>query len=228
MNRSKAVFALLRKEMSGVELCKDMLVVKPTEHIVRGFLIETTTEKDRIYLWRVVTPLYRPMKSIFLDYSTRIPETGADIYIDRNEYRKSVDAIRAIVSANLEYLQHIEAPKDFLRHVSWMIGNSSINFRFDLALTYHRIGELDRCRDMLQALKTEVDRSDPQFRMPVDQAIKHAAHAIEANPTTFPDLLNEWERMNIERLGLRSSCVVSNEPDPGKAERVTSRAKRLH
>jgi hypothetical protein len=228
MSRSKAVFTLLRKELSGVELCKDMLVVKPTEHIVRGFLIETTTEKDRIYLWRVVTPLYRPMKSIFLDYSARIPETGADIYIDRNEYRKSVDVIRTIVSANLEYLQRIEAPKDFLRHVSWMIGNSSINFRFDLALTYHRIGEPDRCRDMLQALKTEVDQSDPQFRMPVDQAIQQAAHAIEVNPTTFADLLNEWERRNIERLGLNSSCFISNESDHGKTGSVTSRAKRLH
>jgi hypothetical protein len=228
MNRSKALFALLRKELPGVELCKDMLVVLPTAHIVRGFLIETTTEKDRVYLWRVVTPLYRPMKSIFLDYSTRIPETGEDIYIHRNEYRKSVDIIRTIVSANLEYLQHIQAPKDFLRHVSWMIGNSSINFRFDLALTYHRMGEPDRCRDMLRTLKTEVDRADPQFRMPVDRAIEQAAHAIESNPTTFSDLLDEWERKNIEILGLHSSCFVSNAPEPGETARGTRRAKRLH
>jgi hypothetical protein len=64
-----------------------MFVVLPTEHILRGFLIEATIEKDRIYFWRVATPLHRPMRSVFLDYSTRIPEGGLDIYVHRDAYR---------------------------------------------------------------------------------------------------------------------------------------------
>ncbi len=84
MSRSKRIFGLIKKELPGVELCKDMLVVLPTEHVLRGFLIETTTERDRIYLWRVVTPLHRPMRSVLLDYSTRIPEGGPDVYVRRD------------------------------------------------------------------------------------------------------------------------------------------------
>ena len=47
MSRSKRIFGLIKKELPGVELCKDMLVVLPTEHILRGFLLEATIEKDR-------------------------------------------------------------------------------------------------------------------------------------------------------------------------------------
>jgi len=33
---------MIKKELPGLELCRDMLLVVPTERIVRGFLIETT------------------------------------------------------------------------------------------------------------------------------------------------------------------------------------------
>ncbi len=72
VSRSKRIFGLIKKELPDVELCKDMLVVLPTEHILRGFLIEATIEKGRIYLWRVVTPLHRPMRHVILNYSDRI------------------------------------------------------------------------------------------------------------------------------------------------------------
>jgi hypothetical protein len=38
MNRSKRLFKLIQKKLAGLMLCKDMLVVPPTEHIVKGFL----------------------------------------------------------------------------------------------------------------------------------------------------------------------------------------------
>jgi hypothetical protein len=82
MSRSTRIFRLIARDLPGVVLCKDMLVVVPTERILRGFLLETTTERDRVYLWKVVTPLYRPMRHVILDYSDRIPETGDDVYID--------------------------------------------------------------------------------------------------------------------------------------------------
>ncbi len=208
MSRSKKIFGLIKKELPGVELCKDMLVVLPTEHILRGFLIETTTEKGRVYLWRVVTPLHRPMRSVFLDYSTRIPGTGEDIYINPNAYEESADRIGAIVSEHLEYLLNVRHPEDFLRHVGWMIGNRSISFRFDLALTYYRLGKVRQSEEILRALDVEVDQLDRKMRLPVHDVMKQAAHEIASNPMGLTALLNEWENRNIETLGLQPSRPV--------------------
>jgi hypothetical protein len=212
MNRSIKIFRLIKKDVSGVELCKDMLVVSPTEHILRGFLIEATAERGRVYLWRVVTPLHRPMKSVFLDYSDRIPQTGEDLYIDYNAYQESAAALREIVTENLEYLRSVRAPQDFLRHISRMMGNRSINFRFDLALTYYRVGDIRQCKDILRALDVEVDQMAPSFRLPVDQSIKQAAREIEADPLGFGRLLDRWEDKNVETLGLLASRLASGRP----------------
>ena len=211
MSRSKKIFGLIKKSLPGVELCKDMLVVLPTEHILRGFLIETTTEKGRVYLWRVVTPLHRPMRSVFLDYGSRIPK-DRDVHIDNNAYGESAAMVGAIVSENFGYLQKVRHPRDFLRHISWMIGNSSINFRFDLALTYYRVGNVRQCKDILRALDVEVDQLEPKFRMPVDEAIKRAAREMESNPMGLTPLLDEWENRNIETLGLQASRLSSSAP----------------
>jgi hypothetical protein len=210
MSRSKRIFRLIRDALPGLELCNDMLVVSPTEHIIRGFLIETTTEKGRVYLWRVVTPLYRPMNSVFLDYSDRIPP-NEDVYIDSSAYQSSAARIQAVVVESLEYLRSVRTPRDFMQHVHRMIGNRSINFRFDLALTYYLIGNVRQCRDILRAIDVEVDQLDPKSRMPVDQAIKRAASEIQSNPASFQHLLEEWEAANIDRLGLRPSWLVSTE-----------------
>jgi hypothetical protein len=141
VSRSKRIFVAIKKELSGVELCKDMLVVLPTEHIVRGFLIEATIEKGRIYLWRVVTPLHRRIRHVILNYSDRIfPETREDIYVNKDSYGASVDLIRSLIIEHMSYLQSIRCPEDFLRHVAWMEGNESVHFLLDLALTYARVG----------------------------------------------------------------------------------------
>ncbi len=204
MSRSKKIFAMIKKGLPGVELCRDMLVVPPTEHIVRGFLIENTTEKGRVYLWRVVTPLHRPMRSVILDYSDRIPQTGEDVYVNDTS-EDSANTIREIIGEHLEYLRSVRRPQDFLRHVDWMIGNSSINFRFDLALTYYRVGDFGQCQDILRVLDLDVDKLDPKRRMPIDQLIKQAADQIESDPSAFGRLLDAWENGNIERLGLLPS-----------------------
>src|SRR6266545_3898738 len=157
--RSKRVLGSIKKQLTGVELCKDMLVILPTEHIVRGFLIEATSTKDRIYLWKVVTPLHRPMRDVILDYSDRIfPETGEDIYIYKDDYERSIDRLRALVANHMAGLSRIRSPCDFLRHIDWMRGNKSTLFRFDLALTYFRIGRVRECANLLCALDSEIDQ----------------------------------------------------------------------
>jgi hypothetical protein len=90
-----------------------------------------------------------------------------------------------------------------------MIGNRSINFRFDLALTYYLVGDVHRCREILRSLDVEVDQLDYKILLPVDQAIKRAAREIESDSASFKRLLDEWESSNVDRLGLLPSRAGS-------------------
>jgi hypothetical protein len=212
VSRSKRIFGLIKKELLNVELCKDMLVVLPTEHILRGFLIEATIEKGRIYLWRVVTPLHRPMRHVILNYSDRIfPETGGDIYVHEDTFDASVDLIRSLIIIHMNYLQRIRRPEDFLGHVEWMRGNDSDHFLMDIALTFFRVGRADECGDILRKLARELDqkeRTDFNRLRPMtlfDEDIRQAARAAEEGPEQLASLLDQWEKMNVETLGLQAS-----------------------
>lgn len=212
VSRSKRILGLIKKELLNAELCKDMLVVVPTEHILRGFLIEGTIEKERIYLWRVVTPLHRPMRHVILNYSDRIfPETGDDIYVNKETFDASVDLIRSLIIKHMNYLQSIRRPEEFLGHIDWMMGNDSDHFLMDLALTYFRVGRADECRAIVRKLAQKVDREERadsnRFRLknPFDDDIRQAARAVQEGPEQLASLLDRWEMMNVETLGLQAS-----------------------
>lgn len=194
--------------MSGVMLCEDMLVVLPTKHILRGFLFEATQVKDCVYLWRVVAPLYRPMTRVFLDYSTRIPN-GERIYIDKNAFRESADRVRAVIAENIACFGHMNTPRDFLRHIGWMIGNSEIRYRFDLALTQYRAGQIQTAQKIFQQLDFDVGRLTKARQLPVDASIKQAAQIIATNPEQLGRLLDQWENQNCEMLGVGATRIQS-------------------
>ena len=207
MSRSKKIFGLIARDLPGVVLCKDMLVVVPTQHIVRGFLLETTTEKDKIYLWRAITPLHRPMQHPFLDYSERIPN-GQKVFINRSAYQESADTIRSIITEHIPFLRRILQPQDFLRHIEPKIRNRSILFRIDLALTYYLVGKRSQSIEIFRELDVEVDRLDEMQQQYVLPLVKRVVHEIDTNPRGLTPLLDEWETQNVEILELQPARVL--------------------
>ena len=205
LSRSKKVFGLVQKERSDVTLCRDMLVVLPTEHILRGFLFETTMQRDMVYLWRVVTPIYRPMRHVILDYSNRL-NRGEPAFINRSDYAETAKRVSEIITdGHIEFLKGIRGPSDFLGHIARRIGNPSVLFRLDLAFTYHLVGKHPEAAEIVQALDIEVDRLPPRQREYVLPLVKEAARATRASPEALTALLQRWEDQNIETLGLQPS-----------------------
>jgi hypothetical protein len=111
----------------------------------------------------------------------------------------------------MNYLQSIRRPEDFLGHIEWMMGNDSDHFLMDLALTYFRVGRTDECGDILRKLAREVDQKERtdfnRFRLknPFDEDIREAARAAQDGPERLAKLLDQWEMMNVETLGLQAS-----------------------
>src|SRR5258708_27467435 len=151
MSRSRRLFKWIQKKLPSLMLCKDMLVVPPTEHIVRGFLLEATSEKDRVYLWKVVTPLLRPIDCVILNYSDRISGSEPNLYIRRDAFEESAEKVRDIISGHVEYLRGVRRPADFLRHTSRVM-EGPLLARLDRALIHYVIGNVPQAARMLRAL----------------------------------------------------------------------------
>jgi len=220
LGRGRRIFGLIARELPGTVLCRDMLVVVPTERILRGFLLETTIEKNLVYLWRVVTPLHRPMRDPILNYSDRIG--GDKVFIDPSAYRQSADVVRSIIIEHIPYLQAIQSHEEFLRHVAWMMGNTSFHFRYDLAMTYSRIGKADEAKVIFRSLAAGLDTPDKkrsEARIPglkeFNDEVRLAARTAEAGPIEMAALIDAWEKQNIETLGLHPSCAPRTDAKQG-------------
>jgi hypothetical protein len=197
--------------MPDLVLCKDMLVIPPTEHLVRGFLLEATSQKERVYLWKVVTPLLRPLRSVMLNYSDRISGSKPDVYIRDHAFEASAEHIRTIISERVEYLRGIRHPDDFLRHASWVVDGSPLLARFDQALMRYVMGNVQQAVEALRALDKEVDGWDADRKEYVGPLLKQLVHEIDIDPLRLTALLAVWEQQNVDRLGLAPSRLSSDQ-----------------
>jgi hypothetical protein len=195
MSIKRKTLQLIQRRLKGTQLCKDVLVVLPTEHILRGFAFERTLSKDMYRLWRVITPLYKPANPIFLDYSDRISK--GYLRLTREALDETAEHIASIMSpGHLSYLRRVRGPKEFLKHVGWMAGNTMLNFRVDLALTHYLLGNVDQCIEILGRLPLK--DLPPPFRVHIVPFFTE----LRTSPADAASRLQAWERENIERLGL--------------------------
>jgi hypothetical protein len=177
------------------------LVVLPTGHLLRGFVFERTLEKEMYYLWRVVMPLYRPANTIILNYSKRISK-GDKFRLTKPGLNQTAERIAAVMSpGHLSYLRKIRGPREFLKHVNWMAGNTMANFRIDLALTHYMVGNVADCIKILERIP--VESLPPKLR---DYVVPFAAE-LRTNPEDAASRVQSWERENIERLGLAEAVT---------------------
>jgi hypothetical protein len=195
MSIKRKTLQLIQRRLKGTQLCKNILVVLPTEHILRGFLFERTLSKDMYRLWRVITPLYMPANPIFLDYSDRISK--GYLRLTREALDETAERIASIMSpGHLSYLRRVRGPKEFLKHVGWMAGNTMLNFRVDLALTHYLLGNVDQCIKIFERLPLE--DLPPPFRVHIVPFFTE----LRTRPAAAASRLQAWERENVERLGL--------------------------
>jgi hypothetical protein len=194
MSIKRKTLQLIQRRLKGTQLCKDVLVVLPTEHILRGFAFERTLSKDMYYLWRVITPLYKPANPVFLTYSKRLSKSRY-FRLTRETVDETAEHIASIMSpGHLGYLRRVRGPKEFLKHVGWMGGNT--NFKVDLALTHYLLGNVDQCIKILERLPLE------ELAAPIRSHIVPFFTELRTRPAAAASRLQAWERENVERLGL--------------------------
>lgn len=175
----------------------------PMKHILRGFIFEKAAEKDLYFLWQVVMPLYRPARAVLLNYSTRIPESGQKFNLTSEKIEEAASEILEIISnRRLSRLKALSRPSDFLEHIAWMAGNTTVNFRLDLALTHYMLGNVMECRRILEILESELTSSSPHYEL-----VSKLVEELEADSSIVAQTIARWEDENVARLSLQAACV---------------------
>lgn len=201
MSIQRETLRLIQSDLKDTRLCGDVLVVLPTEHLLRGFVFERTLEKEMYYLWRVVMPLYRPANTIILNYSKRILK-GEKFRLARPGLSQTAQRIAAVMSpGHLGYLRRVRGPKEFLRHVNWMTGNTMVNFKMDLALTHYMLGNLSGCIKIFESIPLE------SLPPTLGAHLVPFVTELRTSPEDAAYRVQSWERENIERLGLAESMI---------------------
>jgi hypothetical protein len=110
---------------------------------------------------------------------------------------ETAERITSIMSpGHLSYLRRVRGPKEFLKHVGWMAGNTMLNFRVDLALTHYLLGNVDQCIKILERLPLE------DLDAPIRSHIVPFFTELRTSHADAASRLQAWGARMSKRLGL--------------------------
>lgn len=152
MTMSGKALKNLEASFDGLRVCKNALVVSPTEHIIRYFTFERTPYKGLFYFWSVVLPLYTKY-TFFTGNGTRLAK-GDYIDLGEAEFERSIARLAEIISQNaFADLRSIATPQDYLDRFGGPAANEGYTPRisaFHAALTYYLVGKIHFCIEILE------------------------------------------------------------------------------
>jgi hypothetical protein len=199
---AKRALKVLHRSLPALRMGNDLLFLPPVEHILRGFALETNLEmKGTAYLWRVVVPIYRPPTFLILNYSERLLG-GEKVSVLESDLGQTIDRlVRVISPGELDYLNGMQSPQDFLHRIDWGDRPSSPNYRMDLALTHYMVGDVPACRKVLEQVASA--KLSPRWADGVRLA-QELLEELKVDPSALARRIEAWEEINIGWFRVKS------------------------
>ncbi len=185
--------------VDGTEGIRGKVIVRPTRHLVRGFLFEKTTVKGVFYMWRMVVPLFSPaMSNISLNYSDRISFDGrgdAKVAIGSDSAATIREIIDPILHENIPYLGKMFDPDAFLREFEPKGDFFRPNIALDFAIANCLAGNKKSGRTRLSQILALPDNSPIIPQIQADA--KNLLDALASGDSAFADLVSKYEDENV-------------------------------
>ncbi len=184
--------------MGSLESSKNCVIVRPTKHIVRGFLFERTAYKDCYYVWELIVPLFSPTETISLNYSNRVTWSqghGQILRLSETPQRQISSEELAIFERRISgSLSKISTAVDFLRR--FPLEDTRPNIIFEHAVAHWLIGDLAAARKTIEILEKSSTR-DRQLvaRFPFSEEIIAALKNSEDAQSSIKGI----EEENVKR-----------------------------
>jgi hypothetical protein len=199
MTKESSKFAKkISTRIKNVEQIRDLLVIRPTEHIVRGFLFDRTPIKDEFYAWAFIVPLFCPyMKNFSLNYSYRIcSNNNIPMMVNVNCNEESISSLCEILEQEkVTYLSTIFDPRAFLHELEPANMNLRVNMDLDFAIAHCITGDFETGKASLQTLLESKSTSPILPR--VQASAKSILDSLEGDHAMFWDLVDSFEKENV-------------------------------
>jgi hypothetical protein len=188
--------------IKSVEVVKNMIILLPTEFIVRGFLFERTSVKNAYYLWRLIVPLFSPvLQGVALNYSKRISLDGrTQAYIRIDDVNDGVlqEMAETLIFEQVPNLSEIDSIQDFLSEFKDSGLDWRPNTKLDMAFARLLCGELERGEQVIgEILQLSLDSPI----VPLVQAeAKRLLEASRQGPYALQQLADEIREKNASAL----------------------------
>jgi hypothetical protein len=214
MTLSGRALKRLEGSFGDLRLCKYLLVVTPTEHIIRCFFFERTPYKGLFYFWRVVWPLYTQYPLVTLGYGKRLAR-GDHIDLGEVEFERSVARLAEIISqGELADLRSISSPQDFLDR----FGDPK-RYRIsplEAAFTYYLVGNISLCIDILEDFAGEDLRPGSVDR---HLSARDLVREMRVDPSAGARKIKASEIATIKRYGLAPTIAPTRLQEYGLLRR---------
>ena len=203
----------LQRSFSDLRLCKNVLVIPPTGHIIGGFVFEYTPYKGLFYFWRTVMPLYTLRPVVELSHSERLAK-GDYIDLSDAEFERSIARLVDVISGELEDLRSIHDPETFLERFggpSIEEGYSARLGAFDAGMTYYLMGKIEFCLNALEYLAGEdLVPGARDTRMSWRALLRE----MRIDPSAVGRMIAELEAVNIRTFGLEPTISTEKATEP--------------
>jgi hypothetical protein len=190
--------SLARKLPSAIAV-REMVVIPPVHHFVRGFMLERTLEKRVVYLWRMVVPLFRPMDNVTLNYSDRV--ASAEGIVMRINLGCDIDILAESTSEFLKQsylpeLLRVESSLDFLNKFELGADQRRPNIVLELAIAHCLAGHCDLGRGKLVEL-IQMESDSPVLSINQGYA-SEVLEALNRSNEDFFKKIAEFEQRNLD------------------------------
>lgn len=200
--KTKRLLKYLDSNLDNVEIIKDLAVLKPTEHIVRGFLLDRSSEKGAYYLYRLVVPLFSPvMPNLSLNYSERLTLNDAKPIVVR--LNDEADTFSSEVLGKIKdecsfVLKNLSSPNGFIAYCKGK-DLERINMKLELAIAYCLAGESAVGRRLLEDILSAQMPNNPYFHGVLQHA-GNVLNSLETGSEVFNNLVRSYEDNNVSVL----------------------------
>jgi hypothetical protein len=166
MSKVSKLSKMLSEQLGDIQLIRGVMIIKPSSHVVRGFLFDRCSEKDKFYLYRIIIPLFSPvMPNFSLNYSERIfPHTvGPMSALVASCGCEDVEKIvKRLMREKETLIRDMSTPKDFAERFTEE-NSFRINIKLELAIAYALAGKSETAEAMAREVLHSPTYEKPFF-----------------------------------------------------------------
>ena len=175
------------------------ILLHPFDDLLGGFCFErSASDKNSIYIWWFVQPLFIPGSIIHLTFGNRLENLHRNQSWENLDLMENIEKIREIIQKTIPLIKTLTDSPSFYDHYD---GHPLENLRIDEALVYTRIwiestNYMDKIKNLISDIDNKFDGSIPWIKTIKEDMINLS---LSENPRS---ILADNKKNLIELLNL--------------------------